>query len=51
MNMNRMNTKNMNMDISDISLKQYPGKSTGKIYTTMMNNNMNNKINNYNTNV
>jgi len=50
MNMNRMNTKNMNMDISEINLKQYPGKSSGKIYT-MMNNNMNNKINSYNTNV
>lgn len=31
MNMNRMNNKNMNMDISDINIKQYPGKSTGKI--------------------
>jgi len=50
MNMNRMNTKNMNMDISEINLKQYSGKSSGKIYT-MMNNNMNNKINSYNTNV
>jgi len=49
MNMNRMNTKSMNMDISDINLKQYPGKSSGKIYT-MMNNNMNNKINNFNSN-
>jgi len=50
MNMNRMNTKSMNMDISDINIKQYPGKSSGKIYT-MMNNNMNNKINNFNSNV
>ena len=49
-NMNRMGTKNMNMDISDLNLKQYQGKSTGKIYT-MMNNNMNNKIDNFNTNV
>jgi len=49
MNMNRMNTKSMNMDISDINLKQFPGKSSGKIYT-MMNNNMNNKINNFNSN-
>jgi hypothetical protein len=46
-NMNRMGTKNMNMDISDI---KYPGKSNGKLFP-MMNNNMNNKINNYNTNV
>jgi len=50
MNMNRMNTKSMNMDISDINIKQYPGKTSGKIYT-MMNNNMNNKINNFNSNV
>ncbi|KAG4108599.1 cyclin-like protein [Neocallimastix lanati (nom. inval.)] len=53
-NMNRMGTKNMNMDISDLNLKQYQGKSTGKIYTMMnnnMNNNMNNKIDNFNTNV
>ncbi|ORX49739.1 hypothetical protein BCR36DRAFT_65958 [Piromyces finnis] len=50
MNMNRMNSKNMNIDISDINLKQYQGKPTGKIYT-MMNNNINNKINNFNSNV
>jgi len=50
MNMNRINTKNMSMDISDINIKQYPGKSSGKIYT-MMNNNMNNKISNFNSNV